>query len=70
MDDFEAFAKTALGTDDPERISALKEAIKACSGAEDDGEYDEEEEEPKSSPAMGKEMMSGKGKGLAALFGK
>jgi hypothetical protein len=66
--DFEAFAKTALGTSDPERIAAFKEAIMACSSAEEDGEYSDEE--PASSPGMGKEMMSGKGKGLAALFGK
>lgn len=39
--DFEAFAKVALGTDDPERIAALKEAIMACMGDEEAGEYDE-----------------------------
>ncbi len=65
--DFEAFAKTALGTDDPERIAAFKEAVMACMGAEEEGEYDEE---APSSPGMGGEMASGKGKGLAALFGK
>jgi len=66
--DFEEFAKTALGTDDPERLAAFREAVMACMGSEEEGEYDEEE--PKSSPGMGKEMASGKGSGLAALFGK
>jgi len=65
--DFEAFAKTALGTDDPERIAALKEAVKAC--------YEEEEEEtaPESEEAdegdMAGAMKSGKGSMLGKLFG-
>ena len=65
MGDFEAFAKTALGTDDPARIAAFKEAVMACMGAEEEGEYDEEE-----AGELGGEMASGKGSGLAALFGK
>lgn len=54
--DFEAFAKAALGTDDPERISALKEAVMACMGAEEEGEYEE--------PAKGGGMGD-----MALLFG-
>lgn len=41
-DDFTAMATAALGTDDPERIAALKEAIMSCMGAEEEGEYEEE----------------------------
>jgi hypothetical protein len=66
--DFEAFAKTALGTDDPERLAAFKEAIKAC--------YEEEENAPASEEAdegeagdMGGEMAKGKGSMLGKLFG-
>jgi len=58
--DFEAFAKTALGTDDPERIAAFREAVMACTGAEETGEYDEE---------AGGDMASGTGSTLATLFG-
>lgn len=54
--DFEAFAKTALGTDDPERIAALKQAVMACMDSEEAGEYDDD-------------MASGKGDGLALIFG-
>lgn len=59
--DFEAFAKTALGTDDPERIAAFKEAIMACMGSEEQGEYDDEGAEG--------EMASGSGSMMATLFG-
>ncbi len=59
MGDFEAFAKTALGTDDPERIAAFKEAVMACMGAEEDGEYD-----------VGAEMAEGSGDAMSQLFGK
>ena len=54
--EFETFAAQALGTDDPEKISALKEAIMACMGTEKDGGYDEE-------------MAEGEGAGLSMLFG-
>lgn len=54
--DFETFAKVALGTDDPERLAAFKEAVMACMGAEEEGEYDEE-------------MAAGEGADLAALMG-
>ena len=40
-DDFALFAGSALGTDDPDRIAAFKEAIMACMGTnygEDEGE--------------------------------
>jgi hypothetical protein len=65
--DFEAFAKTALGTDDPERIAAFKEACKAC--------YEDEENAPPSEEAaegdtgMGGAMAKGKGSMLGKLFG-
>lgn len=60
--DFEAFAKTALGTDDPERLSAFKEAIMACMSSEESGEYE--------APAAGADdMAGGKGPTLKALFG-
>ena len=55
--DFEAMAKIALGTDDPERIAAFKEAVMACMGAEEEGEYDMES------------AMSGEGSAAAQLFG-
>lgn len=61
--DFEAFAKTALGTSDPERIAALKEAIMACMGDDEVGEYDEESAEGSD------DMAKGKGKSLSMLFG-
>ena len=38
--DFEKFAAEALGTDDPAKLSALKEAIMACM----ETDYEEEEE--------------------------
>ena len=56
-DDFTAFAKAALGTDDPDRIAALKEAIKACEA----GEYDEEKEAPAGESDMLSAMMGGGG---------
>jgi hypothetical protein len=59
--DFEAMAKVALGTDDPERLAAFKEAVMACMGAEEAGEYEDEE--------MGESMASGSGSPMAALFG-
>ena len=58
MADFEKYAATALGTDDPDQISALKEAIMACMGDEEKGEYDGGDgEKPE------------KSSGLALLFG-
>ncbi len=54
--DFEAFAKVALGTDDPERLAAFKEAVMACQGADAAGEFDEG-------------LAEGEGEGLGALFG-
>jgi hypothetical protein len=54
--DFETFAKVALGTDDPERLAAFKEAVMACMSAEEEGEYDEE-------------MAAGEGADLASLMG-
>jgi len=60
--DFEAFAKTALGTSDPERIAAFKEAVMACMETEEEGGYEEES-------AEGDEMAKGKGSSLAKLFG-
>lgn len=59
--DFEAFAKTALGTDNPEQIEAFKQAIMACMDAEEGGEYEEEAEAGAAPAAKGS---------LAALFGK
>lgn len=61
--DFEAFAKTALGTDDPERIAALKEAVMACMGAEETGEYE-------GGGDVGGDMAKGSGSTMATLFGK
>ncbi len=58
--DFEAFAKTALGTDDPERLAAFKEAVMACMGAEESGEYEAED---------GEDMSAGTGSTLSKLFG-
>jgi hypothetical protein len=60
--DFEAFAKTALGTSDPERIAAFKEAVMACMEKEEAGGYDEEADE-------GDDMAKGKGKSMSLLFG-
>ncbi len=54
--EFEAFATQALGTDDPERIAALKEAIMACMDTGKSGGYD-------------KEMAEGEGDGMSMLFG-
>lgn len=56
--EFAAMAKVALGTDDPERIAALKEAIVICFEEHDAGGYEEE------MPA------EGGGGELATLFGK
>ena len=62
--DFEAFAKTALGTDDPERISAFKEAVMACMETEEEGGYEEEsgesEHSGKQSPGMLSMLFGGK----------
>lgn len=54
--EFETFAAEALGTDDPVKLSALKEAIMACMGTEKSGGYD-------------KGMAEGEGEGLSLLFG-
>jgi hypothetical protein len=54
--EFETFASQALGTDDPAKLSALKEAIMACMGTEKSGGYD-------------KGMAEGEGEGLSLLFG-
>lgn len=54
--EFETFASEALGTDDPAKLSALKEAIMACMGTEKMGGYD-------------KGMAAGEGEGLSLLFG-
>jgi hypothetical protein len=56
MGEFETFAAEALGTDDPVKLSALKEAIMACMGTEKTGGYD-------------KGMAAGEGEGLSLLFG-
>jgi len=61
--DFEAFAKTALGTSDPERIAAFKEAVMACMETEEEGGYEEEEGEGH------EDMAKGKGPSLSKLFG-
>ena len=58
-EDFDALAKAALGTDDPERIAALKEAIMACMGAEEEGEY----EEPAAGAGGDMGLLFGGGKG-------
>lgn len=54
--EFTEYATKALGTDDPERIAALKEAIVVCVAEQEAGGYEEEEE----APAEG---------GLSSLFG-
>ena len=54
--EFERFAAEALGSDDPAKLSALKEAIMACMGTEKSGGYD-------------KGMAEGEGEGLSLLFG-
>jgi hypothetical protein len=54
--EFSKFAMTALGTDDAERIQALKEAIVVCVEEHMAGGYEDEEE----APAEG---------GLSSLFG-
>lgn len=56
LGDFDALAKVALGTDDPERIAALKEAIKACVADDESGEYDSD-------------VAEGGGEVLSTLFG-
>ncbi len=56
LGEFETFAAEALGTDDPAKLSALKEAIMACMGTEKSGGYD-------------KGMAEGEGEGLSLLFG-
>lgn len=66
--DFEAFAKTALGTDDPERIAAFKEACKACYEDEENAPASEETDEGESA-GMGGAMAKGKGSMLGKLFG-
>ena len=55
--DFEAFAKTALGTDDPERLAAFKEAVMAC--------YDSGEETEEMAPESGEGGEKG---GISLLF--
>lgn len=67
--DFEAFAKTALGTDDPERIAALKEAVKACYEDEENAPASEETDEGESGGGMAGAMSKGKGSMLGKLFG-
>lgn len=42
-EDFAAFARAALGTSDPDRIAALKEAIVACVEEREAGGYEEPE---------------------------
>lgn len=59
MGDFEKYAAEALGTDDPAKLSALKEAIMAC--METDYESDDAEDGPKSKP--------GKSADMALIFG-
>lgn len=54
--EFVAMATAALGTDDPERIQALKEAIVLCVDEHNAGDYEEE------APAA-------EGGELATLFG-
>lgn len=56
MGEFETFASEALGTDDPAKLAALKEAIMACMSTEKMGGYD-------------KGMAEGEGEGLSLLFG-
>ena len=56
--EFVAMATAALGTDDQERISALKEAIVICFEEHERGGY---EEKAKAKPAGGDEV--------ATLFG-
>ena len=64
--EFSEFAAKAIGTDDPDRIAALKEAIVACFEEQESGGYEEEEE----SDEMGKGMGMGKRMGgLSTLFG-
>lgn len=53
--EFEKYATEALGTDDPAKISALKEAIMACMGTD----YEDEEADSETSGDMD----------LAAIFG-
>lgn len=62
--DFEQFAKAALGTDDPARLAAFKEAIMSCMGAEEAGEYEDD-----SGMGMGAEMAAGAGPSMKAMFG-
>jgi len=66
--DFEAFAKTALQTDDPERISAFKEAIKACYEEEENAPASEETDEGEGGDMAG-QMAKGKGSMLGKMFG-
>lgn len=54
--EFSSFAAKALGTDDPERISALKEAMVLCVEEHMAGGYEDEE----AAPVEG---------GLSTLFG-
>jgi hypothetical protein len=58
--EFAAMAKVALGTDDPERIAALKEAIVICVEEREAGGYEEEESEGMGGGGMGE---------MATLFG-
>lgn len=44
--EFSKFAAEALGTDDPAKIAALKEAIVACVEEHMAGGYEDEEEAP------------------------
>jgi hypothetical protein len=67
-DDFEAFAKTALGTDDPERLRAFKEAIKICYENEEEAPASEETDEGEGGDMAGA-MSKGKGSMLGKLFG-
>ncbi len=55
--EFVAMATTALGTDDPERIAALKEAIVICFEEHKGGGYEETEGE------------GGGAEGMSLLFG-
>ncbi len=61
MGSFEKFAAKALGSDAPEKVSALKEAIMACMhGYEEEGE----DKEP-----TGGELAEGSGPLMSTLFG-
>ena len=40
--EFQKFAEMALGTSDPARIDALKEAVMACMDTDEEGGYEDE----------------------------